>query len=40
VAALLGFIVAWGASTAMGLIFHKWVETPVQNLFLLPFKKI
>jgi hypothetical protein len=40
VAALLGFIVAWGASTAMGLIFHKWVKTPVQNLFLLPFKKI
>ena len=40
VAALLGFIVAWGASTAMGLIFHKWVETPVKNLFLSSFKKI
>lgn len=39
-AALLCFIVAWGASTAMGLIFHKWVEIPVQNLFLSPFKRL
>ena len=40
VAALLCFIVAWGASIAMGLIFHKRVETQVQNMFLSPFKKI
>lgn len=40
VAALLCFIVAWGASIAMGLIFHKRVETPVQNLFFSPYKKI
>jgi len=39
-AALLCFIVAWDDSTAIGLIFHKWVETPVQNLFLSPFKRI
>jgi len=29
-----------GRSTAIGLIFDKWVETPVQNLFLLRLKKI